>query len=228
MPSAPGLVEQLVRAQPSGWVLSMHLVRLPSGGLLVHSPLWLGEDTFERVERVGRPEILFAPNHFHHLSLRRFRERYPEAVAVASPEAIPRLTKQGHAPLQSIDTVAERLPPKAHWLMPEGTKAGEAFLSLDAPSGRSWLVCDAFFNVERPVIGLTGFALRRLGVIPGLRVSRTFGLLALRDAGVYRRWILEALARERPTTLWVSHGRPASAPDLADRLAQLIQKRFRG
>jgi hypothetical protein len=52
---------------PSGWSWNMLLVRLADGDLLVHSPTWAGEGTFEAVEALGRPSVLFAPNHFHHL-----------------------------------------------------------------------------------------------------------------------------------------------------------------
>ena len=74
----------------------VHLVRLPSGGLFVYSPSWLGDDTFARIEKHGTPEVLFAPNAYHHVSLEKFRARWPQALAYASSPSLPRLLKKGH------------------------------------------------------------------------------------------------------------------------------------
>jgi hypothetical protein len=224
--AAPLAITRMEKAQPNGWSLNMYLVSLGNGELLVHSPTWLGEGTFEKVEAVGTPRILWAPNHFHHLSLGRYRERYPEAVAVACQGALTRLGSQGHQGLADLETVRGQLPSGAHWLVPPGTKSGEAWLSLPGESGRTWLVCDSFFNVERPVRGLLGVVMRLLGVVPGLRISKTFALLALRDRRVYAQWVLEALEREKPTRLLVSHGEPVERVDLAGHLAQLVRERL--
>ena len=51
----------------SGWHRNMHVVPLRDGSTLVHSPTWVGDDTFERIDTFGPPGVLFAPNHFHHL-----------------------------------------------------------------------------------------------------------------------------------------------------------------
>lgn len=202
----------------------MHLVRLAGGGVLVHSPTWLGEDTFERVSAIGEPRVLFAPNHFHHLSLQRFRERWPDAVAVASEAALPRLRDKGHEGLGGLESASALLPPGATWLRCEGTKSGEAWLSVPRGAGRAWIVCDAFFHVTRPLSGMTGLALRALAVAPGLRVSRTFRWLAVRDRAAYRAWALEKIAREAPSELHVSHGETLAAADLPARLTEAIER----
>ena len=149
-------VVQLDRTLASGWTLGMFLVPLGGGALLVHSPTWLGAKTFDAVEAHGRPSILVAPNHYHHLSLGRYRERYPEAVAVASPQALPRLISKGHRGVEPVEAVAGRLPEGFRILIPDGLKTGEVFLSLPGPDGRTWVVTDAFFNVPahgRPLEG---------------------------------------------------------------------------
>jgi hypothetical protein len=43
----------------NGWELAMTLVPLPGGGVLVHSPTWLGDDTFARVLEVGEPRAVY-------------------------------------------------------------------------------------------------------------------------------------------------------------------------
>jgi hypothetical protein len=225
-PTAPLAVARLEKVQESGWGLGMHLVPLRNGGLLVHSPTWLGPATFGRVEALGRPEVLLAPNHFHHLSLHRFRERYPDALAVATEAALPRLVRRGHVGLRTPEAAEPLLPEGTRFLVPPGLRTGEVWLSVPEPDGRTLLVCDAFFNVERPVRGLHGLVLRALGVTPGLVLPRPFEWLAVRERGVYGRWVLRTLEEERPWRLRVSHGEPADGADLPERLATLVRRRL--
>ena len=212
---------------PAGWGRNMVLVRLPSGGLLVHSPVWDGDETRSLVEAIGRPEILWAPNHFHHLSLPRYRAAWPEALATASPGALARLTRKGHAGLRPVDEASGRLPAGARLLAGPGLKNGEVFLSLPGDGGPTWIVCDAFFNVTVPVTGPMGWFLRATRTTPGLALGQTFRWLAISDERAYRAWLLDTLAAERPRRLIVSHGAPLDGPDTTDRLIALAQARLR-
>lgn len=219
-------VAVLEKADGSGWGLNMLVVPLPGGGTLVHSPTWLGDETFAQVEALGEPTILFAPNHFHHVSLARFRERWPNATAIASDVATPRLRAKGHEGLASLASVTSRLPAGATWLPCEGTKAGEAFLSLPGERGPTWVVSDAFFNVVRPVTGVLGVVLRTLKATPGLAIGQTFLWLAVRDRAVYKKWILDLVERERPARVLFSHGVAIEGDDLPERLAALVRARI--
>ena len=96
----------------------MFAIPLPDGGVLIHSPTWLGDDsTFSRIEAVGTPRVLFAPNHFHHLSLARFRDRYPQALAVATWTALTRLQAKGHEGLSDVTAAAPLLPAGARFVI---------------------------------------------------------------------------------------------------------------
>ncbi|MHB8876775.1 MAG: serine hydrolase domain-containing protein [Myxococcaceae bacterium] len=218
----PG-IQLLERVEGTGWGWNVVTVALPAGGILVHSPSWLDERTLERVSAVGAPKVLFVPNHFHHVTLERYRKAFPEALCVASEAALPRLVARKHPPLQPLSAAGPLLPEGAHWLTPPGTKSGESWLSLPGSGGPTWLVCDALFNVVRPVSGLMGFILTRLQVVPGLRVSRTYRWLALKEPQRYAGWVLEAIRRERPRTLVVSHGQPVSGEDLPERMEAAIR-----
>jgi hypothetical protein len=199
-----------------GWRLNMSLVRLPSGGVLVHSPTFGDDGTFARIEQVGRPEVLFAPNHFHHLSLPKFRARYPDARAVCSDGARPRLTRKGHTGLGGLGDV--RLAQGGQWIELPQAKNGEAWISLAGDGGPTWVVCDGFFNMAGAQVppGLIGFLLRRLDVVPGLKLGRTFKWL-LRDKRAYRAWLLDKLRSERPRRVVFSHGDPL-VEDATERL----------
>ena len=177
---------------------------------------------FEQIEALGRPRVLVAPNHFHHMSLPRYRERYPDAWAVAAPGALARLGRKGHAGLRPCADVQPLLPAGTHFLLPEGLKNGEAWLSFDDAGVRTWLVGDAFFNVIRPVTGVFGVAVRLLDVSPGLKLGRTFRWVGIRDTEAYRSFVREAAERERPAKLAFCHGDPLPAADIGERLVEMI------
>jgi hypothetical protein len=215
-------IVRIAKIDSYGWELGMILVHLPGGGVLVHSPTWLGDDTIARVLAVGEPRILFAPNHFHHLSLGRFRSAWPEAKLVAGRAALPRLRKRGHSSVSEVDAATDLLPVGARWLECEGAKSGETLLAL---ADRTWIAGDAFFNIERPVTGIVGTGLRMLKTVPGLSIGQTFNWLALSNRPAYREWVLSAIERDRPSRLWMSHGETVEGEDLPERLAELVKAR---
>lgn len=205
----------------------MFVVPLRDGGTLIYSPTWLGdESTFSQVEALGVPRVLLAPNHFHHLSLERFRARYPDAIAVAAKSALSRLQAKGHRGLRDVMEVEDLLPAGSRVLCPEGLRSGETWLSLAGENdARTLLVGDAFFHVLRPVKGVPAFFLRRLHTLPGLCIGDTFRWLAVRDRAAYRRWATDVLAREQPRRLAVCHGEILASDDLAQRLISLVEAR---
>ena len=194
----------------------------------MHSPTWDGEGTFERLEAIGRPTVLFAPNHFHHLSLPRFRQKWPDAPVIASTGARPRLQKQGHQNLAPLEAAATLLPAGVSFVEPPGLKNGEAWLTVDGEGGRTWIVCDAFFNQVRPVRGFMGIGLRWAKIIPGLSIGQPFRWFGIRDEPVYRAWLLDRLRAERPRRLIVSHGEPLIGDEVADRMIAVVEHRLRG
>lgn len=216
-------VHVLTRRKPSGWSNNMLVVPLPDGGTLLHSPTWLGEETFERVLAFGEPRVLFAPNHFHHLSLPRFRQRFPDALPVASAGALPRLRDKGHEGLRPLAEATPLLPEGARWLETQGTRTGETWLSLP---GGALLVCDSFFRVTEPLTGPEGLLLRALKVGPGLTVGRTTRWLAVSKPAEYRRWALDTLEQLRPTRVFFSHGSPLEGADVTQRLRAVVAAWF--
>lgn len=218
-------VERVVRG---GWSLRCFARRLPGGGSLVVSPVkGLDDEIHQGLAAVGSPRLLLAPNHFHHLGLPEWIDRHREAVTIASERALPRLRRQ--QPLVRFEPLAAGeplLPAGLSFLVPEGTKTGEVWLRIAAPKGVAWVVSDAFFNVLRPVGGLTGWLLRATGTAPGLRIGETFRFLALADRRRFAAWTLERLAADRPVTLVVGHGEPLTGVDLADRLSELVRRRL--
>jgi hypothetical protein len=209
-----------------GWYNGMFVVRLATGGLLLHSATRLGEQMLEAIAALGEVEVLFAPNHFHHLGVPSYRARFPKSIVVASDGARPRLEKKGHAPISSLAEAERRLPAGARFLVPEGLKNGEAWLSLEVEGRRTWIVCDAFFHENRPLRGVRGWILKRLSIAPGISIGDTFLWVGVSDRRAYRAWLERTLEAERPARILVSHGTPYEVRE-GTELRDLIARRLR-
>ena len=221
-PPAP-MITTLTRNLDSGWLLSMHLVPLPEG-LMVYSPTRVGAAVWTRVEAAGKPTVIVAPNHFHHLSLTHFREKYPEALAVCSDGARTRLEAKGHKGIASLDAAAARLGPSVSLLPCPGLKTGETWVSVKDDTGTTLLVCDAFFNAPGPLSGVMGLVLRATLTAPGLRVGRTFRWLAVADRARYAARVDGTLDAVRPTRVLFSHGAPLEGADVSAQLRAAMRE----
>ncbi len=58
----------------------MTVVRLPEGGLFVHSPVALDAKTRAEVDALGDVRAVVAPSLFHHLHVGAWMEAYPKAI----------------------------------------------------------------------------------------------------------------------------------------------------
>lgn len=63
----------------------MTICRLQSGDLWVHSPISPQVDLVADIKALGPVKYVIAPNLFHHLHLRRFKQHFPEALYLAVP-----------------------------------------------------------------------------------------------------------------------------------------------
>jgi hypothetical protein len=228
MTSLVDLGQGIFRAEKTaknGFPMNMFIVRLADNGLLIQSPTWLGEETYKLIDELGVPKILFAPNHFHHLFVRRYREHYPNAIVATTKDAMPRLHKQGHQNLRDIDEVSSLLSNGVHFLRCEGTKTGEAWVSVPGNDGPTWITSDAFFNVPTAPPGFVGFMLKSLQVVPGPQISRIFRFIGLKNKATYKAFALSALEREKPRRVLVSHGEPMQLENTS-LLSNLINERL--
>jgi hypothetical protein len=65
--------------------IRMTVIRLETGGLVLHSPIPIGEPLARELAALGPVEHLIAPNKLHHLYLGAAMERYPEARVFVAP-----------------------------------------------------------------------------------------------------------------------------------------------
>ena len=63
----------------------MTIIRLPDGGLWLHSPTHPDESLLAAVEALGPVRHLVSPNLIHHVSIGAWAERFPDAKVWASP-----------------------------------------------------------------------------------------------------------------------------------------------
>ena len=63
----------------------MVLVRLPDGGLWVHSPIPLTDELKAAVDALGPVRFIVAPNRTHHLSALPWAKAYPDAQLYVAP-----------------------------------------------------------------------------------------------------------------------------------------------
>jgi hypothetical protein len=187
--------------------------------LLVYSPTAkLGDDAHVRISEIGAPRHLVCPNHFHHLGLAEWKQRYPETDIYARAQALPRLTKMYPSlDIKPIDELDRLIAPDVSRLEPQGTKNGELWLRTQD----AWIVGDAFFNLRPPISGVTGWILKLIRTAPGLKIGRLWAPLHLADRVRYRAWLIEELEKAPPSWLIPAHGDPISAPDLAGQLRTL-------
>lgn len=146
------------------------VVRLPDGGLWVHSPVKLEAGVREAVEALGPVRFLVAPNLMHHLSVGAWAEAFPEARVLA-PSGLRRKRPElridaelGEAPEPGYAAVFEQTPLR-------GVPGVDEFAFLHRPS-RTLLLTDMAFNIRHSSSWLTRTYLRLSGAYGRLAVTR--------------------------------------------------------
>jgi hypothetical protein len=86
----------------------MTIVRLPEGGLWVHSPLEPTGEMRRALEEIGAVRHAIAPNKAHYLGAKAFKEAYPQARLYGAPGLA-----QAHQDIPFDDTLGEM--PEAAW-----------------------------------------------------------------------------------------------------------------
>jgi hypothetical protein len=131
----------------------MTVVRLPDGGLWVHSPVRFSPEVRAAVDTLGPVRFLVAPNLMHHLALPDWAAAYPDAK-VAAPAGLRRKRPELRIDLELGDT------PDAGWagvidqVPVRGMPKLDEFLFFHRPS-RTVLVTDLAFNIHQTGSWLT-------------------------------------------------------------------------
>ena len=77
--------DSVLKRFPTVFNIRMVVVKLPSGGLWLHSPILIDESLQAELSGIGNVDHIIAPNCFHHMFAKQAKELYPDAVLWASP-----------------------------------------------------------------------------------------------------------------------------------------------
>lgn len=155
------------------------LVRLPSGGLWLHSPPPMDADTRRQIESLGNLEAVVAPNSFHYLFAAGVVEAFPSAtlfVCPSLPERVPDLPP--HRVL--ADEAPSAWQPDIELAQVVSPPYGETVF-LHRPS-RTLVLTDLVFKLDRLAGWLNKLVWRLQGAPLQFGVSRTARQMLLRPS----------------------------------------------
>lgn len=161
----------------------MTVVRLPDGGLWVHSPVRFIPEVRAAVDALGPVRFLVAPNLMHHLAVPDWAAAYPEAK-VAAPPGLRRKQPQLRIDLELGDA------PDAGWagvidqVFVHGMPKLDEVLFFHRPS-RTVLVTDLAFNFHQTGSWLLRAYLKLSGAWQRLATTLTARAL-MKDKGAVR------------------------------------------
>lgn len=123
------------------------LFRAGDGGLVLHSPLALDDETAREIARLGEVRAIVAPSAFHHMFLRAASERFPSARLYGPASLAPKLGGLAFQPLPASGHV-DAFGPDVLVRKVEGAPSLDEHVFYHRPS-RTLVVTDLLFNLHR-------------------------------------------------------------------------------
>jgi hypothetical protein len=197
---------------------NMLAVRLADGGLALHNPIALEQEAMGRLEAWGTPSLLIAPNKWHRLDAKVFKDRYPKARVIA-----PRGSRKAVEEVVPVDLTYDEYESEDPTLSFEplaGLEDVEGALLVRSPDGLTVVLNDVVFNMDRKK-DLLGFLFTTvLGSAPGPRVSRLSKLLLVKDRKALRADLERLATLEGLVRLCVAHEKVAHGAEAREALLQ--------
>ncbi|HEY0708509.1 MAG TPA: DUF4336 domain-containing protein [Polyangia bacterium] len=211
---------------PGGMVMPLRMtgIRLPSGDVVLHSPIPLTEALVSAVAAVGPVKHLIAPNRLHHLSAGAWQKRYPEAHLHAAPglgKKRPDLRIDHELGGHELGTPGT--PPAWAEVLDQRLIDGAPVLAesvfFHRPS-RSLLVTDLLVNIVRPANFMTKLVLTMTGTRGRFAMSRA-NRLFVKDRAAFRA-SLEAMLAWDFAQIIPAHGDLLTSPDVRALTRQAV------
>lgn len=188
----------------------MTVVRLSSGDLLLHSPTEVNEALQEQLEALGRIRHLVSPNCIHYAHIGKWKERYPEAIAWASPGVRKRAASQ-KIDVRFDDDLKDA--PEEAWaaeldqLLFRGSRLIEEVVFFHRAT-RTLVLTDLIENFERERLGRFGALVARLGGVlaPNGATPVDFRLTFFGRKAAARA-SFERMQQWKPERIVIAHGR---------------------
>ena len=144
--------------------VTSHIIRLSSGGLLIHSPIEFSDEVLAAIRRLGDVEFILAPSLYHVTYFKKAKEQFPDAEMLGPKGLDTKVSDVSYreiistAPSETLGTDFE------HVFVGGAPKFNELVLRHRATN--SLIVADYFFNIvetrgflTRPVLKFASDAL---------------------------------------------------------------------
>ncbi len=191
----PGVLERVVP-------LRMTVIRLPDGGLLLHSPTRFSLALRQELERFGRIRHLVAPNVAHWMFLKDWQDAIPDATTWAAP-GLRRRAQVRRSGVRLDHDLSGRAPPE--W--------GGAVTTIEVPGGLGFTEVALFHHPTRTLV-LTDLVLNlEARKLPALLrpLARAFGSVA--PDGMPQPLVRAIIKWGRPETTAAAERLLALAPE---------------
>lgn len=198
----------------------MTIIRLPDGGLWVHSPVACGPDLVAAVKTLGQVTAIIAPNVFHYTHLADWVRAFPQAAVFGLPGLAARVPGIAFAVLDDQTSPSWRETIDLH-VIALGSFTEAVFLHH---ASRALIVTDLMQNFEAERIRSPLLrAVMRLGGAtgPNGRPSIEIRIAALRHRAALREGVRKMLAWQTSGII-LSHGacyRKGGAAEIARAFA---------
>lgn len=120
-------------------------LRVDSGGLLVHSPLGIDDETASHIDALGEVRFLVAPKCMHWLFLKAARDRYPGAQVLGAPGLEKKLRGVPFEPLPESGRIPGAGGVRVLRVQGAPIESEHAFFHENS---RSLAVADLIFNIH--------------------------------------------------------------------------------
>lgn len=183
-------------------------VRGGQGFVIVSAPRGDDPRMFDELAPLGPVRALVASNAFHHMGLRPWKARYPDAEVFAPRQAIRRVEKHsGLAGVKPLAAAAAIAGPRIELIDMPHYRTGEVLVRIDTGRGIAWYVTDVIMNLPAlPTHPLVRFMFRASGSAPGLRFNNIAPLFMVKDRKALRAWLAAEFRRAPPRWLIAAHG----------------------
>ncbi len=197
---------------------TMTVLRLPGGGLVLHSPVAATAARRAAVDALGPVAHLYAPNLFHHRWIGEWAAAYPAARLHAPPGLARKRPQLRVDRVVAAGPHAGGAPPSLEPVSAEPAFAGvleeipiEGFrlreIALIHRPSSTLVVADLLHNVGRPAHPWAALYTRVMGFYDRPALSRVIRWTGFDDRGAARRCLRDLVARPFDR-LVVGHGAP--------------------
>lgn len=152
----------------------MTVIKLPTEGILLHSPVPISEDLYDELNRIGQVEHIVAPNCFHHVFVPEAKEHYPNSVLWAAPGLSEKRKDINFDAIISTEEPVWKHTLEFEYI--EGMPRINEVVFFHKPSN-SFICTDFIFNIRRESNLVMKFLWSIDGIYKNFGQGRLFGLL---------------------------------------------------